>query len=280
VSVVTGNRIIERVGSALGPHAAILRVAVGTPPDGTMVVGTLHADGGAQLDAAIARWRAADPHADPAVVPVNVLWAVAWATLTPLVRLVAAERLVTDTDLGDIALETEPDDGGPWRAWWPAPVSATTCVEPEVAYADLVARSLTAFAPLIDAVRQRVRVGPRALWCRLVDVFADVGPRYQLADPSRARAEIGAFTRAAAGTRLGQQLRYVEFEHRGTARQIVRMTACCLAYTRSSDADPPPHPSSVGPWSAYCMTCPLVPEHETVRRARWWLDHPDAGSAS
>lgn len=274
MSVVTGNQILERVGSALGPHAAILRVAMGAPPDNAMLVETLHADGGAQLDAAIARWRAADPHADPAVVPVNVLWAVAWATLTPLVRLVAAERLVADVDLAGIALETEPDDGGPWRAWWPEPVKARTFVEPEAAYADLVTRSLTAFAPLIDAVGQRVPVGPRALWCRLVDVFADVGPRYQLSDPSPARAEIEAFARAAMGTRLGQRLRYVDFEYAGTARQLVRMTACCLAYTRSSDADPPPHPSSVGPWSAYCMACPLIPEHETVRRARWWLNHP------
>lgn len=276
MSTTTVNSIIARVGTALGPHAAILRVAVGNPPDGAMLVGTLHEDGGAGLDAAITRWRAADPHADPSLAAVNVLWAVAWATLTPLVRLVAADRLVADLAIGGIALESEPDDGGPWRAWWPASVGARTFAEPEAAYAELVARSVAAFAPLIDAVGERVRVGPRALWCRLVDVFADVGPRYELADPSPARAELEAFTRAAAGTRLAQRLRYVDFEHEGTSRQLVRMTACCLAYTRSTDADPPPHPSSVGPWSAYCMTCPLIPEHETVRRARWRLEHPDA----
>jgi hypothetical protein len=151
------------------------------------------------------------------------------------------------------ALTVLPDDPA---AGHPA---ATVVADVDALRRHLSAALLTHLAPVVEAVRQRVRLGLRVRWGLVADsiagTFLEVGRG--LGDQRAAAAEADAFLAVAAPT-LRARPTWVPLEHRGTCHVFLRRSACCLAYKT--------------PDSGYCTSCPSTPAEEREQRLRAWLD--------
>jgi hypothetical protein len=132
--------------------------------------------------------------------------------------------------------------------------------------------------PLVEATRSRASIGRRGLWGSVVDIVASPFANRRATDsgPNQQRERVAAVWEALRGTPLDQRLGWVEFDHEGTKFAVPQTTACCLAYQWPRPADAPPRADGCDPaWDGYCATCPLLPEVESIHRARYWLTHPD-----
>lgn len=118
---------------------------------------------------------------------------------------------------------------------------------------------LTHLGPVVEAVRQRVRLGLRVRWGLVADsiagAFLDVGRA--TGDQLAARDEADAFLAVAAPT-LRARPTWVPLDHGGQCHIFMRRGACCLAYKT--------------PEHGYCTTCPSTPDEEREQRLRNWLD--------
>jgi hypothetical protein len=257
---------------SLGPLNEWLTVdeAAGAETDG-LSTGDLLAGGGAGIDRVLERWREARP-GDPGGPPA-VLGSVAWALYLPRLLTVRDRRLLIRHDPHEVRFELAGEDE-PTRVWWPA-----TAVDPVTgdggaveAYRFLVEEAVSALGPLVEAVRARHRCGRRGLWAHVVDVFNMVGPRYDQPDPAPRCTELRLMRQARAGTPLDQPVALVDVERPDGRREMIRTSACCLAYLVPLQPGGESRPWHGGPWERYCMRCPLIPVEESVARAHYWLD--------
>ncbi|MEM7274354.1 MAG: hypothetical protein AAF547_14820 [Actinomycetota bacterium] len=143
------------------------------PPSGTTCIGDLVAGGGAGIEHLV-------PVGAPPVAYVELVSAVGWSVLWPLVRSVADERALLAVDVSSIRFEPPVDGGEPDRVWWPPGATVAEVIDDDAgalaAYRRLVAMTIEACTPLVEAVRARAAYGRVGLWSLLADVFRSVGP--------------------------------------------------------------------------------------------------------
>lgn len=129
--------------------------------------------------------------------------------------------------------------------------------------------------PVVDAARPHAGTGRRGLWGGVLDClvypFSESAPGDVCADDQRRRVD--TLLAACAGTPLDQRPTWVEFEHHGRTVATLRKTACCLAYEWPAEMLPGRADGGDPTWDRYCFACPLIPEAETVHRARFWLSN-------
>jgi hypothetical protein len=117
----------------------------------------------------------------------------------------------------------------------------------------LAAGLLTHLAPLVEAVRERSRLGPRVRWGRVADslgtAFLELG-RLR-GDLHAARTEADALFAVAAPV-LRARPTWVPVEQIGTPDLLLRRSVCCLAYKT------PDH--------GYCTGCPCISDQERLHR--------------
>jgi hypothetical protein len=142
-------------------------------------------------------------------------------------------------DTGSLLVRDGDEDGdgfgdGEWlrdrhRAWWPAG-QVRPVEDPVAAYRALVDATVGALEPLVGAVGDRVPFAPRRLWRYVMEPFSAIAPQAPITDPTLAHAECEVFQAGARGSRLGQRLRFVEFDCDGHARSQIRRPACCYSH--------------------------------------------------
>jgi hypothetical protein len=285
--------------AALGDGTEWLAITWGPPTHPSISLAELVTDGGSGVDRVLAHWRSLNA-SDP-TGPAGVIGLVAWLAFWPQLRAVRESRQLITVDPHGMRFGCFGTDHEPSRIWWPADAT----VEPigpddhdlADAYRCLVTDAVTALTPLVEAVRVMAATGRRGLWAQVVNTFFGVGPDYAMADPATARRHLALMLDACAGTPLAHQPVVLDVPRSDGIHQMVRTTACCLAYlaTAEDNADDEPSaeggvaeerpPWQDGPFAHYCMSCPLIPIEETVLRVNYWLDQRDhdlatAGPAS
>jgi hypothetical protein len=272
---------VQIARDALGEASEWLVIERGPAPHDALSIGDLVANDGAGIERVIAHWRTLNP-GDPGN-PSLVIGNVAWMTLSPQLLAVKRARRLVMVDLSAVRLGMFGGDDDPGRAWWPADVVVQDLDAGDddaivAAYRHLALQAIETLSPLVETVRARVSEGRRGLWAHVVNQFFELGPGYSDADPAPARAELDLVVRALEGTVLAHRPVVVDIPRSDGDRQMLRTTACCLAYLSPHDhtadgGEPAPaRPWDDGPWAHYCMSCPLIPIEETVSRAQYWID--------
>jgi hypothetical protein len=274
---------VHAAHDALGDDAEWLVVERAPAPADALSIGDLVADGGSGIDRVVAHWRTLNP-SDPGN-PSLVIGVVAWLAYGARLRAVERKRHLISVDSHAVRFGLFGGDHDPSRAWWPDDATVEPIADdPDAivdAYRHLALDAVETLTPLVEAVRAKVSEGRRGLWAQVVNTFFEIGPGYDTADPLPARAELDLLLRAVEGTPLAHRPVVVDIPRSDGDRQMVRTTACCLAYQSphthaTDDGEPEPvRPWDDGPWAHYCMSCPLIPIEETVARAQYWIEHED-----
>ena len=114
-------------------------------------------------------------------------------------------------------------------------------------------------APVVEAIGQRSRLGPRVRWGRVADsigaAFLEVGSA--IGDEKAACDEADALFAVAAPV-LRARPTWVPLEQAGECQLFLRRGVCCLAYKT--------------PGHGYCTGCPGLDQQERGRRRRTAAD--------
>lgn len=264
----------------------------GRPPSGTWTtLDRLVADGGAGLrlivGATVAR-RAGfeERHAWRSMVTV-----VAWPLAALSAALVRRTGRLIRLSPGAVALGLRLDGSEPRidRVWLREvriavladdPLAASRHPDVDVVDASALLRLMVTdlvqlVQSVVDAVRPHAGTGRRGLWGGVLDClvhpFSEPAPDDAGAADQRRRVD--ALLAACAGSPLDQRPTWVELDHEGRTMATLRKTACCLAYEWPAEMHPGRVDGCDPTWDRYCFACPLIPEAETVHRARYWLSN-------
>jgi len=222
---------------------------------------------GAALLAAIAERHQAPPDTAASYL-------LGWSTLgvaTPAAAALLTQRRVPDLSPASVSVHLDDDYrvervtfGGPATAVLPGdPLAGAahviTLADHDALRHHLAAALLTHLAPLVEAVRQRSRLGPRVRWGRVADsigaAFLEVG--HAIGDQQAARAEADALFAVAAPV-LRARPAWVPIQRDGVCHLYLRRGVCCLAYKT--------------PHHGYCTSCPCLADAEREHRLHDALD--------
>jgi hypothetical protein len=113
--------------------------------------------------------------------------------------------------------------------------------------------------PLVERVADRRWLEARAAWLgvgdRIVGAFEHVGDL--IGQRTRAQADAAALVHRPGSELDSPRHRFATYEHRGVERTVGIRASCCRFYR--------------APAARYCLTCPLVTEHERTQRVRDWI---------
>ena len=275
---MTAGAAIELARRALGEHGDWLQVSAARPPPEAITLAEFLADDGRRLDQLLATWHERNPD-DPPEYRAGVIGSVARMAFAPLLALVGRERVLPGVDVSEMRFGFSEGHGAPDRVWWPNDVTVEPVADLEATLSLLIAGAIDFLTPLVHATRLRVPIGQRGLWGRVIDVFTGLGPGYDHPDPQTQCDDLSVFRRLVAGTVLDQPIEVVVIDRPDGVRCMVRTVACCFAYKKSPDdhGEREVRPWDDSEWSRHCMSCPLIPVEETVRRANYWIEDERAG---